>query len=455
MATKYRAIPSVEKILSHPSVKSLSEIYSRVTLVNITRELLSQIREDLQNGIDMPTLDVITKGISTRINSLSQQIPIPVINGTGVIIHTNLGRVPLSKDAMLAISAAAQNYTDLEFDIENNRRGSRNSHIEPILTQLSGSESALVLNNNASALMVSLSAISKGKEVIVSRGEAVEIGGGFRIPDIISNSGANILEIGTTNRTYIEDYENAITDRTGAILKVHTSNFKVSGFVHEPSVSALVSLASEKGIPLVHDIGSGCMIDTTQFGLATEPMVQTSVKENVDIVLFSGDKLLGGPQSGIIVGRKNLIGTISQHPTARAARIDKLSLAGLKATLIHYIQNEALAKIPVWSMISMSPNEIKTRAESWNKLLGNKCSLSDGLSAVGGGSLPGETLPTTLLSLDNKLTGGADAYSKTLLQSQVPIISRIEEDRVMIDPRTVLPEQDSQLIGILRQTLGI
>ncbi len=455
MATKYRAIPSVEKILSHQTVKTLSEIYSRTTLVNITRGLLAQIREDIQDGKDIPTLEAITKRISTKINNLIRKIPSTVINGTGVIIHTNLGRVPLSKDAMLAISDASQNYTDLEFDIEGNRRGSRNSHIEPILTQLSGSESAVVLNNNASALMVTLSAISKGKEVIVSRGEAVEIGGGFRIPDIIGNSGANILEIGTTNRTYIEDYDNAITDNTGAILKVHTSNFKVSGFVHEPSITELVKLASEKNIPLIHDIGSGCMIDTTEFGLAHEPMVQTSVKENVDLVLFSGDKLLGGPQSGIIVGRKNLISTISQHPTARAARIDKLSLAGLKATLIHYMQNEALLRIPVWAMISMPQEEVRKRAELWNSSLNYKCSLSYGLSAIGGGSLPGETLPSTLLCLDDKITGGAERYSRILLKAQTPIVSRIEDGRVVIDPRTVLPEQDARMIAILKQTLRI
>ena len=453
MATKYRGIPSVEKILSHPKVKSLSNIYSHDVLVSIIRESLSRIREDIQDSKDVPNLATIADGISTRISHLSQQIPTPVINGTGVVIHTNLGRIPLSEDAVLAISSAAQNYTTLEFDIENNSRGSRNSHIEPILTQLSGSEAALVLNNNASALMVSLAAISKGKDVIVSRGEAVEIGGGFRIPDIISNSGASNLEIGTTNRTYIEDYENAITDKTGAILKVHTSNFKVSGFVHEPPLSELVGLAANKGIPLLHDIGSGCMIDTTQFGLAHEPMIQTSVEAGSDLVLFSGDKLLGGPQSGIIIGKKNLITTISRHPTARAARIDKLSLAGLKSTLIHYIQNEALTRIPVWSMISMTLDEIKARVTLWNKLLDDKCALTNGLSAIGGGSLPGETLPTILLSLDNKLTGGADRYARTLLEAPIPIASRIEEDRVMIDPRTVLPKQDSHMIVILRQTL--
>jgi L-seryl-tRNA(Ser) seleniumtransferase len=386
--------------------------------------------------------------------SLWSPWPRPLINATGVVLHTNLGRSPLSDEATEAILHAARGYTNLELDLEEGMRGSRQAHIEPILCQLTGAEASLVVNNNASAVLLGLSAIASQKEVVVSRGEAVEIGGGFRIPDVLRQSGATLLEVGTTNRTYLADYEGAITPNTASFLKVHTSNFRVTGFTHDTALAELVALGALHQIPVLHDLGSGCLLETAQFGLAHEPTVQESVAAGVDLAFFSGDKLLGGPQAGIVVGKRELVSRLARHPLARAVRIDKLSLAALTVTLLHYLKGEAQVKVPVWRMVSMKQEELEARARGWHWRTGGRAKVIQGLSTIGGGSLPGETLPTWLLALAaDDLPEGPEGLARRLRQADSPVVARIEDDQVVLDPRTVLPEEEEALLESLKAAL--
>jgi L-seryl-tRNA(Ser) seleniumtransferase len=382
-------------------------------------------------------------------------VPRPVINATGVIIHTNLGRSPLSRAAIEAAVAASQGYSDLEFDLTTGRRGSRQAHLQALVRELTGAEAALVVNNNASAVLLALTALAQGKEVIVSRGEAVEIGGGFRVPDVLAQSGAKLVDVGTTNRTYDRDYEAAITENTGAFLKAHASNFKVEGFTAEVSPGELVALGAKRGVPVLHDVGSGALLNTEKYGLAHEPTPQESVAVGVGLTLFSGDKLLGGPQAGIVAGQRDLVQQLERHPLARAVRIDKLSLASLVATLAHYLRGEAEQEIPIWRMISASPEALKGRAASWLATLGAPGSVESCRSAVGGGSLPGETLPSYALALSCEgIDGGADELTRRLRSGDAPVVARIEDDRVLLDPRTVLPEEEDRLLGSLKAALA-
>jgi L-seryl-tRNA(Ser) seleniumtransferase len=298
--------------------------------------------------------------------------------------------------------------------------------------------------------MLGLAAVAAGKQVIVSRGEAVEIGGGFRIPDVLRQSGAELVEVGTTNRTYVQDYENALTERTGAILAVHASNFRVVGFTHAPTIEELVELGRRRGIPVLHDLGSGCLLDTTGFGLTKEPMPQDSIAAGVGLAFFSGDKMLGGPQAGIVAGSKELVGKVARHPLARAVRMDKLSMAALAATLLHYIRGEAADKVPIWRMISTPLEDLDLRAQRWRDALGGSATVVDGASTIGGGSLPGETLPTRLLRLRPSGAGGAEALAARLRRTDPPVVGRIEDDRLLLDPRTVLPDEDAALLAALR-----
>ena len=455
MSTGYRSIPSVEKLLSDSRVKELIDVYSREPLVYLVRRSLEQVRQEIAEGKSSPSFDEMVDSIASQAASLWRPKPIPLINATGVVLHTNLGRSPLSDEAVEAMLQAARGYTNLELDLGNGARGSRQSHVESLLCQITGAEAALVVNNNASAVLLGLSAIANGKEVIVSRGEAVEIGGGFRIPDVLRQSGAALVEVGTTNRTYLADYETAITQDTAAMLKVHTSNFRVIGFTHEANVEDLAALGADRGIPVLHDQGSGCLLDTTRFGLAREPMVQDSIAAGADLVFFSGDKLLGGPQAGIVAGKRELVSRLARHPLARAVRIDKLSLAALTATLLHYLKGESLEKIPIWRMISTPVNALEERARSWQKSVGDAAQVVQGLSAIGGGSLPGESIPTWLLSIGAQgTTEGAQGLAKRLRKADTPVIARIEDDRVLLDPRTVLPTEEDALLASLKSALG-
>ncbi len=451
MTSEFRSLPSVNAVLSDWRVQKLVDEYSHGAMLELVRAKLHDARGVIACGGEAPGLDDLVADVAGDTASLWRPRPSQVINATGVVLHTNLGRAPLSGEAVEAARLAAAGYADLELDLETGRRGSRQAQVSRLLRQLTGAEAAVAVNNNASALLIGLSAVASGKEVIVSRGEAIEIGGGFRIPDVMRQSGGALVEVGTTNRTYARDFEEAITDDTAAILSAHASNFRVTGFTHSPTIDDLAELGRRRGIPVLHDLGSGCLLDTTQFGLAREPRPQDSVAAGVSLSFFSGDKLLGGPQAGIIIGGRSLVDTVSRHPLARAVRIDKLSLASLAATLAHYLKGEAVEKIPVWRMIAEPRDSLRERASDWAAHLGGGAAVAEGLSTVGGGSLPGETLPTSLLSL--RASNAADLASR-LRRASPPVIARVKDAAVVLDPRTVLHDQDDALLAVVRGCLA-
>jgi L-seryl-tRNA(Ser) seleniumtransferase len=370
-----------------------------------------------------------------------------------VIIHTNLGRAPLSDEALAAMAEASRGYSNLEFDLEAGARGSRYVHLEEQLRRLTGAQAALAVNNNASAVLLALSALCAGREVVISRGQLVEIGGGFRIPDVMAQSGARLVEVGTTNRTYLRDYEGAICEETAALMRVHTSNFKVTGFTKSVPLDDLARLAHGRKLWLIDDLGSGCLLDTTRFGLVREPTPQESLRAGADLALFSGDKLLGGPQAGIIVGRKEAVDLLRKHALARAVRMDKATIAGLAATLDHYLKDEALEKVPVWRMIATPLDAIARRARRWARAAGHDAKVVDGLSMIGGGSLPEEGLATKLLAIA-PAGRPAEALARRLRENDPPVIARIERDTLLLDPRTVHPREDKSVIEALRAALA-
>ncbi len=442
MARELRSLPSIDKILTDERFSRTAKNYLHDLIVNVIREELERQRQSIQSGQPGDSLDVIIDSIIENLNSVFTPSLRRVINASGVILHTNLGRAPLSEAAIAAMEEASRGYSNLEFDLDKGDRGSRHVHVENLLCRLTGAEAAIVVNNNAAAVLLGLTALLKRKEVVVSRGQAVEIGGGFRIPDVMRQSGAKLVEVGTTNRTYARDFTEAITPATGALMRVHSSNFRLVGFTSEVALEELVTIAKKNSLLVLDDVGSGTLLDTTTFGLAPEPMVQQSIKAGASLVFFSGDKLLGGPQAGIIVGEKQYIDKLKRHPLARALRVDKTRLAGLAATLLHYLKDEAVGKIPIWRMIAAPLKNIEKRANLWAKACDAK--VIDGETMVGGGSLPGGSLPTKLVVL----SGGGDLAKKLRLQA-VPVIGRIEKDRLLLDPRTVLPEEDEIIIKAL------
>lgn len=452
MSTGFRDLPSVNDVLLDDRMQRLVDEYTHDAILELVRSEVDRARKAIEDGGAAPGLDLLIGAVERQATLQWHSWPTPVINATGVILHTNLGRAPLSDDAIEAMRTASAGYSDLELDLETGRRGSRQAYLNTLLCQLTGAEVALTVNNNAAAVLLGLAAIANGKEVIVSRGEAVEIGGGFRIPDVLRQSGATLVEVGTTNKTYVRDYEAAITENTGAILSVHASNFRVVGFTHAPELRELVELGDRRNVPVLHDLGSGCLLDTTRFGLAHEPMPQESVDAGVSLAFFSGDKLLGGPQAGIVVGKAELVSVVSKHPLARAVRIDKADMAALAATLLHYVKGEATQKIPIWSMIAESSESLTGRAERWQSKIGVPTAVVSGQSTIGGGSLPGEVLPSSLLSIDaSTMSGGAEALAARLRRTSPPIIGRIENEQVLLDPRTVVPRQEDALIrGVLQ-----
>ncbi len=442
-----RDLPSVESLLQ--SSTDLIDDYGRPLVTDALRAALDSARAAVRAGGPTPAPDRILQTTRTQLASLAAPTLRPVINATGVILHTNLGRSLLSVEAVAAMTVMAQHYSTLEYDLLKGERGSRSVHAETLLTRLTGAEAALVVNNAACALLLALTALAKNKEVIVSRGQLVEIGGGFRVPDVMKQSGAKLVEVGTTNRTHPHDIGEAITPKTAAILRAHHSNFKIIGFTTEPTLDELVAIARQHNLPVVDDLGSGALLDTVAYGLAHEPTVPESVRGGAGLVIFSGDKLLGGPQAGIIVGGKPLVERLKKHPLARAVRADKLILAALSATLLHYLKDEAPRKIPLWQMISMPLSEIEARAKRWAAAWGGI--VIDGQSTIGGGSLPGETLPTKLAALavssPNKfLARLRDPRGlKDLAGLATPVIARIEGDRVVFDPRTVSENEEAAL----------
>jgi L-seryl-tRNA(Ser) seleniumtransferase len=437
-----RALPSVDALLQ--AGVELVESYGHDSTLQAIRNTLDVARRKIQAGDSvLINADVLLTETHNRLSELFQPTLRSVINATGVIIHTNLGRAPLSTQAIQAMNAVAAGYSTLEFDLNTGKRGSRLLHAEQLLIDLTGAEAAMVVNNNASATVLLLAALAKDREVIISRGQLVEIGGGFRVPEILTQSGAALVEVGATNRTRPLDYEKAVTDKTALLMRVHSSNFKQIGFTESASLESLSEIAHAHNLYLVDDLGSGALIDTTQFGLEHEPTVQESISAGCDVVAFSGDKLLGGPQAGILVGKRELIDSLKRHPLARAIRADKLCLAALSATLDHYRRGEALIHIPILRMLSLSLDDLRQTAQDWASQLGDQAAIIDGESTIGGGSLPGATIPTTLLALN---ISHPDSFLADLRRLETPIIARIMNDSVVFDPRTVLSQQNHVMI---------
>ena len=427
----------------------LVERYGRELTLAALRQALAEVRQIHSHNHKATLPDTLTllSNADTSLQAWLAPSLRPVINATGVILHTNLGRAPLSKAAQRALLAVSGGYSTLEYNLSTGNRGSRCIHAREQLQRLTGAGGALVVNNNASALLLVLTVLARRKGVVISRTQMVEIGGGFRIPDVMTQSGARLIEVGATNKVAVSDYESALDQNPLALLHAHHSNFKIIGFTSEPPLSELADLAHRHDLLLVDDQGSGALLDTSRFGLGHEPTVQESLDSGSDLVCFSGDKLLGGPQAGLILGREEIILKLEKHPLVRALRPDKLCLAALSATLDHYLKGEAETQIPVWQMIAVDQAHLKARATAWQKTLG-RGEIINGNSTVGGGSLPEETLPTSLLALD---VSNPDATLARLRHMDPPLIARIENDRVVLDPRTVLPDQEPGLLSHLRQ----
>ncbi|NLS77097.1 MAG: L-seryl-tRNA(Sec) selenium transferase [Chloroflexi bacterium] len=454
MPSELRKLPSVDSVLQQPEAQAAVPIYGRELVSGAVRMALDEARQRVLGGAACPAMAEVLSAVADRLAALAQPTLQLVINATGVIIHTNLGRAPLSAATIAAMQQAAVGYSNLEYDLEQGQRGSRYAHAEGLLCRLTGAEAALLVNNNAGAVLLALSALAQGREVVISRGQLVEIGGGFRIPDVMAQSGALLREVGTTNRTRLRDYEAAIGEQTALLMRVHTSNFKIIGFVQQVELDELVRLGRERRLPVVDDLGSGTLLDTSPYGLTHEPTVQESVAAGADIVTFSGDKLLGGPQAGIIVGRGELVERLRRHPLTRALRVDKTAIAGIQANLLHYLKGEAAREIPVWRMIALPLAELEARAQALAAQaarLGVAAQVVDGQSTIGGGSLPGEMLPTRLVALPVR---GADALARALRRGQPAVVGRIEDDRLLLDLRTVLPGQDEALAGCLARALA-
>jgi L-seryl-tRNA(Ser) seleniumtransferase len=427
--------------------------YGRPLTIEAIRSVLSQVRSQFARAeslpASLPDRQALLEEILRTLQDWTAPTLEPVINASGVILHTNLGRAPLSQAALQAAQAVALGYSNLEYDLKQGKRGSRLVHAESLLQRLTGAEAALVVNNNAAAVLLALTALARRRAVVIARSQLVEIGGGFRVPDVMKQSGARLLEIGATNRVHLSDFEAALADAPALILRAHRSNFRIVGFTSEPDLNEIADLAHHAGIPLVDDLGSGSLLDTSRFGLGHEPMVQESLAAGADLVCFSGDKLLGGPQAGIIIGRAELVGKLKKHPLARAIRADKLCLAALSATLLHYLKDEAEREVPIWRMISAEPESLRHRAANWVEQLGQG-KVIPGESTVGGGSLPGESLPTFLLALALR---SPDRFLARLHRARPAIIARLQDDQVVFDPRTVLIEQEPSLLNCLRELI--
>ena len=459
MQSELRKLPSVNNLLQTDQLVQLAETHGHDLVVEAIRIELDTARRQVLAGQTPPTPAELVQGTLARLSADLRPSLQPVINATGVIIHTNLGRALLSQRARQAMLQAASAYSNLEYELEAGQRGSRYVHAADLLCRLSGAEAAVVVNNNAGAVILALTALAQGYEVVISRSQLVEIGGGFRIPDIMAQSGAQLVEVGTTNRTYVGDYEQVIEpERTALLLAVHHSNYQITGFTSQPSLAELADLSRRYGILLMEDLGSGTLLDTAAYGLVHEPTIQESLAAGVDLVTASGDKLLGGPQAGLILGRSKLIEQLKKHPLIRALRVDKTTLAALQATLLAYLEEKAVQEIPVWQMIAADLPALTRRARRWQTTLRRlalppqiSINLVDSTSTVGGGSLPGQTLPTKVLAI---YTDSVEELARQLRQADPPVIARIEADQLLLDPRTVLPEQDKTLTAILENILA-
>jgi L-seryl-tRNA(Ser) seleniumtransferase len=458
-----RQIPSVDELLAQPRLASLAKRVDRSLLLEVTRSTLAALRAKIAGDTQTLVLTLDTASLEEHITSAVEQILSrslqPVINATGVILHTNLGRAPLTEAAIEEFRRTATQYSNLEYNLEAGARGKRDVHTAKLLERLTGAESAIVVNNCAAAVLLVLAALAKNGEVIVSRGELIEIGDGFRIPEIMAESGATLREVGTTNRTRIADYERAINEHTRLLLRVHPSNFQITGFAEKPSLEQLAALSQRASLPLVEDLGSGCLVDLSAAGIA-EPLVRHSIDAGVSVVLFSGDKLLGGPQAGIIAGKNEIVARIRRHPLFRALRVDKLTTAALAATLGAYLR-AALDEIPALRMIRLTPQELKRRAENFLRELTPELPLdeveleiTDGASLPGGGSTPTQSLPTKIIRIASARHSAAQLEQRLRCSpTRISVIARVEDDRLALDLRTVFPEQEAQLAQALAAAL--
>ena len=446
-----RQIPGVDAVLQMEAVQNALSRHPRKLVLDAVREELDETRKlILEVPGSFSAIDPVelARSIAQRADRLAAFTLRPVVNATGIVIHTNLGRSILPEDAIARLLTVCGGYSNLEYDLELGERGSRHVHAEAILRELTGAEAALVVNNNAGAVFLVLNTLARGREVVVSRGQLVEIGGSFRIPDVMSSSGAILREVGTTNRTHLKDYVSAINDQTALLMKVHTSNFRIIGFTKEVRLNELVTLGRERGLPVVEDLGSGCFINLERFGLQGETTVQETVRAGADIVTFSGDKLLGGPQAGIIVGRLDLIQRCRQNPITRALRVDKMTLAALETTLrLYRDERQALEKIPTLKMLAVSLDELKTRAEELASSIqragqngGLRIEVRRSFSQVGGGSLPAQDMPTFVVAVRSD-DFSSDQIEEFLRRNDPPIIGRIESDHFIMDLRTLMPQQ--------------
>lgn len=464
----YRELPSVDEVVRTAEFAAFAERHGGAAVVDAVRAVLARLREEIASGLlDASGLQLALHSLQDAIEgqlrrSLSHSLR-PVINATGVILHTNLGRAPLAGQALEHVREASLSYSNLEFNVEAGERGKRDVHVDRFFRKLlnqnadsSGSSpennvSTIVVNNNAAAVLLALNTLAEGGEVIVSRGELVEIGGSFRIPDVMTKSGATLREVGTTNRTRIADYEKAINERTRLLLRVHRSNFEITGFTEQPSIDDLVKLARTRNLPLMEDLGSGALIDLEQFGIHGEPTVLESLRAGVDVVSYSGDKLLGGPQAGLLSGRPDLIARMRSNSLFRALRVDKLTCAALESTLLAYVKRE-YESIPIVKMMGLCKDEIGTRAEAVAKQIQSsklRLEIMDGESVIGGGAAPSSVLPTRLLAVTSTYMN-ADELSARLRKWDPPIVARVEDGRVLLDLRTVLPEQDNVVVHALK-----
>jgi L-seryl-tRNA(Ser) seleniumtransferase len=480
-----RRIPKADRLLAAAADAGLVARLGHAPVMEAVRRELELVRSAVLAGERCPDEAAIAARLVGLLEGAARGSLRRVVNATGVVVHTNLGRAPLSAAAIAAMEAVAAGYSNLEYDLEAGVRGDRYGHAAAALARLTGAEDAVVVNNNASAVLLALAALGEARpaaadggaagsgraplavrgdvsagraelppEVIVSRGQLVEIGGGFRIPDVLRRSGAALVEVGTTNRTYARDYEAAIGERTRLLLAVHRSNFKLSGFVHDASLEELVELGRRRGVWVVDDLGSGTLLATQAFGLGVEPTVQERVAAGADLVCFSGDKLLGGPQAGVLAGRREAVALVKRHPLLRALRVDKVTLAALGATLAHYERGEALEQVPVWRAIAQPLGALAARARGWRDALGAAApgaEVREGRSAVGGGSLPEVTLPTHVLALP---VPDADGLLAALRRGDPPVVGRIEDGRVVLDPRTVAPDEDGALLAAVLGALA-
>jgi L-seryl-tRNA(Ser) seleniumtransferase len=444
-----RALPSVHQLLEEASATALIAVHGRP----LVRAAVQQVLEEERNRGSIGDSSTRWERIGGVVQALRRPALRPVINATGVVLHTNLGRAPMAPSAAEAAANIAVRYSTLEFDTQTGRRGRRHDLVAEPLRYLTGAPAAAVVNNCAAAVLLMLTALARGKEVIVGRGELVEIGGGFRMPEIMRLSGARLVEVGTTNRTRAQDYAAAVTPKTAAILKVHASNFQVVGFTESVDFGELASIAQRHRILLLHDLGSGALLETSDYGVAEEPRLQDSLEAGVDVVAASGDKLFGGPQAGLLLGRTEPIERIMKHPLARALRVDKLTIASLAATLDLYL-TQRIDRVPVWEMLGASPESIRRRASAWQSRLREldvEVELADSQSTVGGGSLPGEQLATTVIVINSRRAAGE--VLRQLREQDPPVVGRIEKDRVLLDPRTVLPDEDDGLIAAVVRAL--